>query len=418
MKRLKSEEEKWTEIGRIIREVQKVKHHHHTVGEYLSDVTVKPLTGIPLAIIIIFISFYIVRLIGEGLIGYVFDPLFNSYQPIVMDIYNWLDQEFLRNILIGNLIDGKIDYFQSMGLLTTAIYVPFAAVLPYIISFYFMLSLLEDVGYLPRLATLVDNIFHKMGMHGHAIVSVFLGLGCNVPGALSARILETRKQRFISSTLLAIAVPCMAQISMIFAIFAKLQSGFNYPPIVYISLVFITLTCLYFVAGFLLNKFVKGESPEIFLEIPPYRRPSMRTILKKTWMRMRWFLKDALPWLFMGVFLINILYFIGFIEFLGDVFSPIMEGIFALPGETAIVLIAGFLRKDLAVGLLLGLNAEFNPMQLVIIATILTIYFPCVATFSVLFKELGVKDLLKSTLIMIITAIIVGGIMRIILLGV
>jgi len=135
-------------------------------------------------------------------------------------------------------------------------------------------------------------------------------------------------------------------------------------------------------------------------------------------MRMRWFLKDALPWLFMGVFLINILYFIGFIEFLGDVFSPIMEGIFALPGETAIVLIAGFLRKDLAVGLLLGLNAEFNPMQLVIIATILTIYFPCVATFSVLFKELGVKDLLKSTLIMIITAIIVGGIMRIILLGV
>lgn len=418
MKTSKSEEEKWAEIGRIIREVQEVKHHHHTLGEYLSDLTVKPLTGIPLAAIIILISFYLVRLVGEGLIGFVFDPLFDSYRPIAMGIYNWLDQGFLRDMLIGTLIDGKIDYLQSMGLLTTAIYVPFAAVLPYIISFYFMLSLLEDVGYLPRLATLVDNIFHKMGMHGHAIVSVFLGLGCNVPGALSTRILETRKQRFISSTLLAIAVPCMAQISMIFAIFSKLQSEFKHPPIVYISLVFITLTCLYFIAGILLHKFVKGESPEIFLEIPPYRRPSMRTIIKKTWMRVRWFLKEALPWLFVGVFLINVLYFIGFIDLLGNFFSPIMEGIFGLPGETSIVLLAGFLRKDLAVGLLLGLNVELNAMQLVIIATILTIYFPCVATFSVLFKELGIKDLLKSTAIMITTAIVVGGIMRIILLGV
>ena len=150
MKNTKSDSERWAEIGRIIKEVQIVEHRHHTIGEHLSDATVKPLTGIPLAVLIIFLSFYVVRLIGESLITYVFDPLFNSYQPVVMTICNWLDQGFLRNVLIGNLIDGEIDFFQSMGVLTTGIYVPFGAVLPYIISFYFMLSFLEDTGYLPQ----------------------------------------------------------------------------------------------------------------------------------------------------------------------------------------------------------------------------------------------------------------------------
>ena len=125
-----------------------------------------------------------------------------------------------------------------------------------------------------------------------------------------------------------------------------------------------------------------------------------------------------LPWLFFGVFIINMLYATGFIEWLAAVFAPIMEGVFGLPGETSIVLLTGFLRKDLAVGLLLGLPTRFNPMQLVIIATILTIYFPCVATFTVLVKELGIKDMAKSTAIMSGTAIIIGVMLRIILLGV
>jgi len=404
-----SEDEKWVKIGKIIKEVEVIKHHHHTLRERLSDITIKPVTGIPIAIIIVAFSFLVVRIIGEGLITYVLDPLFNAYYPVVTGISNFLGGKgIIHDILIGTLIDGKIDYMQSMGLLTTGLYVPFGAVLPYIISFYFTLSLLEDSGYLPRLATLVDNIFHKLGMHGHGIVPVFLGLGCNVPGVLSSRALETRKQRFISATLTAISVPCMAQTAMIFGILGPYGMR-------YIAMVYATLFTVFIAAGLILNRFVKGESPEIFLDIPPYRRPSMKAIAKKTWMRIRWFLKDAIPWLFLGVLLVNILYAIGFLQWLGDIFSPITSGWLGLPDESTTALLIGFLRKDLAVGMLLPLGMK--PLQLVIASTILAIYFPCIATFAVMLKELGIKDLIKSVAIMIATALIVGGAMRVILLG-
>jgi ferrous iron transport protein B len=279
-------------------------------------------------------------------------------------------------------------------------------VMPYILAFYFTLAILEDSGYLPRLATLSDNVFHKLGMHGYGIISVFLGLGCNVPGALSTRILETRKERFISATLMAIAVPCMAQVAMIFAILGPYGGG-------YISLVFGTLVLVYLLAGLLLNRLVQGESPEIFLEIPPYRKPSLRAISQKTWMRIRGFLNEAIPWLFLGVILINILYALGFITLLGKALSPVMEGWLGLPRETSVALLVGFFRKDLAVGMLLPLG--LTPVQLVIAAILLTIYFPCIGTFAVLVKELGVKDMLKSTFIMIFTALLVGGLMRVLL---
>jgi len=238
---------------------------------------------------------------------------------------------------------------------------------------------------------------------------MFLGLGCNVPGALSTRTLETKKQRFISATLLAIAVPCMAQMAMVFGILGPYG-------VYYIGLVFLTLAVLYIIMGLIMNKFIKGESPEIFLEIPPYRRPSFKAIFKKTWMRVRWFLKEAIPFLFLGVLIINILYAVGFLQWLGVALSPIMEGLFGLPGDASIALIIGFLRKDLAVGMLLPLG--MNAMQLVIAATLLTIYFPCIATFTVLVKELGVKDMMKSAAIMAGTAVIVGFILKVILLGV
>ena len=185
-------------------------------------------------------------------------------------------------------------------------------------------------------------------------------------------------------------------------------------------MIFLTLIILYIVIGLILNKFTKGESPEIFLEIPPYRRPNVKTIRKKTWMRVRWFLKDAIPWLILGVFFISVLDTLGVIDWLGVIFEPVMGGVFGLPGAVSIVLLTGFLRKDLAVGLLLALTGTimFNPMQLVIVATMLTIYFPCVATFAVLIKELGFRDMIKSAVIMVCTAGIVGFILRVVLLGV
>jgi len=406
----RTEGERWVEIGEVIRKVQKVEHKHHTFLEKISDLTIKPSTGLPIALGVILVTFFIIRYIGESLIIYILEPLFEAYRPIAMDISNALGSGgFLHDILIGNLIDGEIDYVQSMGILTTGLYVPFGMVLPYIIAFYIMLSFLEDVGYLPRLAVLVDNVFHKIGLHGHGIVSVFLGLGCNVPGALSTRILETRKQRFISATLLAISVPCMAQTAMIFGILGSY--GLQYVLIVFLSLVII-----YIIVGLLLNRLIKGESPELFMEIPPYRRPDLRALIKKAWMRIRSFLTEAVPFVFLGVFIINILYSTGAIDALGTVFSPLISGVWGLPEDATGALLVGFMRKDVAVGMLLPL--DMNPFQLVIAATVLTVYFPCIATFAVLLRELGIKDMIKATALMIITAIIVGGVMRLILLGV
>lgn len=403
-----SEEEKWIEIGRITRDVQKVTHKHPGFWDRFSEATIKPATGTPIALMVIFATFWMVRLIGESLIAYLFEPLFQLYLPLAMKISATLGPGMLHDLFIGRLIDGEIDYVQSMGVLTTGIYVPLGMVLPYIVGFYLVLSLLEDSGYLPRLATLSDNVFHRLGMHGHAIVPLFLGLGCNVPGALATRTLETRKQRFISATLLGLAVPCTAKSAMIFGVLGSYGQG-------YVFHVFATLAMVYIVAGLILNRVVRGESPEIFLEIPPYRRPSLRMILKKTWMRIRWFLSEAIPFLFLGVLLVNVLYSVGFIEWLGRFFAPFMEGWLAIPGEAVAALLVGFFRKDLAVGMLLplGLNAQ----QMVVATTVLSLYFPCVATFAVLVKELGIRDTAKSTAVMLATALLVGGATRWALIG-
>ncbi len=401
--------DKWSHIGEIIQEVQKVEHRHHTTLELISDLTVKPGTGLPIALVVMLLTFIFIRFIGEGLITYISDPLFDLYMPYVTALSNVLYPGILHDILIGRLIDGQIDYIQSMGLLTTGLYVTFGMVLPYIIAFYLGLSFIEDTGYLPRLSVLVDNIFHRFGLHGYAIVSVFLGMGCNVPGALSVRILETRKMRFIAATLLSIAVPCMAQTAMIFGILGSYG-------IKYILMVITALVVTYIIMGLLLKRIIKGESPELFCEIPPYHRPSGRAVMKKTWMRIRSFLIEAIPFVFLGVVLVNILYITGIIDILGDILSPVVSGIWGLPQAAAGALLIGFLRKDVAVGMLVPL--DMSPQQLVIAVTILTIYFPCVATFVVLFRELGIRDLIRSTLLMIFTALIVGGVMRIILLGV
>ncbi|MFP4558795.1 MAG: FeoB small GTPase domain-containing protein [Archaeoglobaceae archaeon] len=403
-----SSEERWAEIGKLVMDVQKIEHRHHTLRDTITEATIKPVTGVPIAFVVMFLTFWLIRYIGEWLIGNVTEPFFEEfYMPLAVYISNFLGPGILHSILIGKLIGGEIEFMESMGLLTTGIFVPFGAVLPYIIAFYFGLSLLEDSGYLPRLATLVDNVFHKLGIHGYGIISVFLGMGCNVPGALSTRTMETRKQRFISTTLLAISVPCMAQIAMIFGILGI--HGMSY-----IYMVFGTLAVVYVVAGVILNKLTSGESPEIFLEIPPYRRPSVETILKKTFMRVRWFVKEAIPWLFVGIVIINFLYALGVLQFVGDLTAPLIVGLFGLPKEAVAALVVGFLRKDLAIGMLLGLG--MGPLQLVIAATILTIYFPCAATFATIFKELGVKDLLKSVGVMLVTVLIVGTLMRLILL--
>jgi ferrous iron transport protein B len=274
-------EKRWEKVGEIVGQVQKITHRHHTFLERLEDLSIKPATGLPLAVITLFVIFQIIRFIGEGLIGFLFEPIFEKlWAPLLMQASRLLGPGFLHDVLIGRLVEGRIDFVESLGLLTTGLFVPIAMVLPYVFSFYLVLSFLEDSGYLPRLAVLVDNVMHRFGLHGLAVIPMMLGLGCNVPGAMATRVLETRRERFIAATLMAIAVPCMAQMAMVAGLIGRHGAkGFG--------LVFGSLFLVWVVLGILLNRFSKGESPEIFVEIPAYRMPYWSALLKKLWMRIR-----------------------------------------------------------------------------------------------------------------------------------
>ncbi|MEA3488986.1 MAG: ferrous iron transporter B [Candidatus Omnitrophota bacterium] len=403
-----SRKHKWEEIGRIIELTQTLHHHHHTFLERLEDISTRPLTGLPIAVLVVYLSFTVIRFIGEGLIGYVFEPLFEKlWLPLMQKLsLAFGGGGFLHDILIGNLVEGNIDFGQSFGLLTTGLYVPIAAVLPYILSFYLVLGILEDFGYLPRLATQVDNLMHRLGLHGYAIVPMILGLGCNVPGAMALRLLENRREKFIAATLMAIAVPCMAQIAMIVGLVG--QRGGRY-----VALIFGILFSILVIKGLLMNRFMKGRSPEILWEIPPYRIPQLQAVVKKLYMRVSEFLKEAVPYVMLGIFIVNILYILKVLDFLSHVFAPVLSGMWGLPRETISAMLIGFLRKDVAVGMLGSL--DLTTKQLVIACTILAVYFPCMATFVVMVREIGAKDMAKAAGLMILTAVIVGMALNILL---
>lgn len=404
-----TEEERWLKVGEIIRDVQVVHHRHHTIRERLTDATVKPITGIPIAILALILIFLFIIEIGNVIIEYLLDPIFYTYYgPWIVGVVNSFAPSGLpHDILIGTSTIEALDFEQSLGILTTGLYVPFGMVLPFVITFYFMLSLLEDFGYLPRLAILVDTGLHKLGLHGSAIVPTILGCGCNVPGTLATRVLETKKQRFIAITLMAITVPCMAQSAMIFAILGRYG-------IKWILIVYATLLVLYILLGLVLKRIVKGESPELLLEVPSYRKPDPVTLLKKTWSKAYGFLAEAIPFVILGIFIVNLLYMSGVIEILAHIFSPVLTTVLGLPEGAFVALILGILRKDIAIGMLLPLG--MTPQQLTVACIILTTYFPCIATFIVMFRELGVGDMLKAAGLMVLVSFSVGAIMRVILI--
>ncbi|MFW6119184.1 MAG: FeoB small GTPase domain-containing protein [Planctomycetota bacterium] len=404
------DDHRWQTIGSIVEEVQQVEHRHPTVGEELSHATVHPLIGPIVAVAVLAAAFAVVRAIGEGLIGHLADPLFDRlWLPLMVRLSEGLGGAgFLHDLLIGQLVDGRIEFGESFGVLTTGLYIPLAAVLPYVFAFYLVLSVLEDSGYLPRLGVLMDTLMHRVGLHGLSVVPMLMGLGCNVPGALALRVMETRKERFIGAVLLAVCVPCMAQLAMI----AGLLGPYG---VVGFAPVLGTLFLMWVTMGILLKRSVHGTTPEMLLDIPPYRWPHCRTLLKKLWMRMRGFLREAVPYVLLGVMVVNLLYTLGLVDVLGRVFAPLFTNMLGLPPEAVGALVVGFLRKDVAVGMLAPLGLGLK--QLVVASVVLTAYFPCAATFVVLFRELGIRDLLKASALMLGVAFSVGGLLNLVMSG-
>ncbi|AEG17782.1 ferrous iron transporter B [Methanobacterium paludis] len=398
------EKDRWAFIGNVLSDVQRIEHKHPSILEKLADASVHPVFGFIIAIIVVFLTLEVVIGFSNLLINYIMDPFYyNYYGPFIQNLVtSAFPQGLIHDILIGTGYQSA----TSFGILTTGFYVEVAVVLPYILSFYLVLGFLEDFGYLPRLAVLIDSLMHKIGLHGYSIIPIILGFGCNFPAVLSTRILEGKREKFIAATLIAISVPCMAQTAVIIGLLGPYG-------IQYIAIVYGTLFIIYILVGLILNQLLKGESPEIFLEIPPYRIPHLKTLLTKTGNRVKSFLIEAVPFVFLGILVINLMYIFGIMNALIALLAPVLSNLFGLPNDAIGALIMGLLRKDIATAMLAPLHLGVN--QLVVASTVLAVSFPCIATLVILIKELRIKDTLKTLSLMLIMALIVGTILHLIL---
>ena len=396
-------DERWDLIDKITEKTVRFGKYERGLKDIIGELTVRPATGIPLAIAVLFGFFSFFFTFGLSFLMMLLDPVFKRY------LIPWLVQtvpgggptlkesSLLYGILVGE--PTALHAFEYFGVLTSGLYVAIGVVLPAVFAFYIILTILEDTGYMPRLVTLIDTVFHKIGLHGFAAVPMLLSLGCNIPGVEATRALETKKQRFMMMALLGVFIPCGAQLGVMLAVVPE-----------YVGLILLYCIISFFIAGFVLDAITPGKSPEILIDVPPYRAPTWRNIARKVWHRVEGFIAVAIPMVLAGVLIVNILYWVGVIGWIGSVLSPMFVYWFGVPEETAGPLVMAFLRKDVAVAQISAI--KMTVAQTIIAVTLVTIYFPCLATFIMILKEAGVVDLLKCLGILMVSFFIFGGLMQ------
>ncbi len=396
-----SAEEKWQTIGRIIHEVQLVKHKHPSFWEHLQGWATAPVTGLPLALITLVVSFFLVRFVGESLIN-LLDPLYeNYYLPILEKLLGGLKDTVPGLLLLG---DGGENYF---GILTDGLHIALVDVMPYVFAFYTLLGFLGELGYLPRLAVLLDGILHKIGLHGYGSLPIMLGFGCKVPAVMGIRVLETRRERVIALALILVLAPCISQTAMIISILSPYG-------LKYMLLVFGALVVNGIIIGTLLNTLMKGETPELFMEIPSWQIPQLRPLARKIWIRMKEYLVDALPLILMGILFVDLMQLSGITGWLTQILRAPVEWVLGLPADATPLLLLGFLRKDISIALLEPFHLA--PQALVVACVFMSMYLPCIATFFVMLRESGWKDTLRVVGLTLLFSTVTAGALRIILM--
>lgn len=276
--------------------------------------------------------------------------------------------------------------------------------LPYIVPFYILLALLEDSGYLPRAAFLMDNLMHKMGLHGKAFIPLMLGYGCNVPACIGCRIMETERERFLAAFVVTL-IPCAARTVVILGLVGR-YVGLQAALAIYaFDLVLI------FVLGRIAFKALPGEPVGLIMEMPLYKRPSMKNIVLKTWSRTRDFVYIAFPIIVVGSTLLVALDMSGFMNYIVEGLNPLIAGWLGLPVEAGIPLIFGVLRKELTLILLSELVPiqSLTAVQMIVFSLVTMIYIPCIATIAALNREFGWRKALAVTLIDVSLAFLIGG---------
>jgi ferrous iron transport protein B len=385
--------ERYEVAGCIAREAQKlVAPIKPTLAEKLHNITTHKIMGYPIMIFSLLLMFYSVFTFGN----YASELLGNL-------LYGW--KPFFVGIA-GELVWGGIE-----GIIASI-----TIALPYIIPFYIILYLLEDSGYLSRIAFLMDNVMHKMGLHGKAFIPLMLGYGCNVPACLGCRIMETQRERLLAAFVTTL-VPCAARTVIILGLVGK------YLGIQWALTLYIIDLLVIFAIGRLAFKILPGEPTALIMEMHDYKRPHLKTVLKQTWFRLVEFIKIAFPLIIVGSLTIKLAEVYGLLKPIANALSPITVLWLGLPAVVGITLIFGVLRKELTLVMLAPLlgTADFaqalTSVQMVVFTLVTMFYIPCIATIAALVKEFGWKKTLFITVFEIAFAITLGGIaLRILIL--
>jgi ferrous iron transport protein B len=384
--------ERYEVAGCIAREAQKlVSPIKPTIEERLHAYTTHKLIGYPLMILSLLLMFYFIFTFGAytsevlGNFLYGLKPLFESL----------FGTETMGKLIWGGPIEGLI------AGVTIA--------LPYIIPFYIILYILEDSGYLSRMAFLMDNVMHQIGLHGKAFIPMMLGYGCNVPACLGCRIMETERERLLAAFVTTL-VPCAARTVIILGLVGKFL-GIHWALTLYIFDLLVI-----FALGRLAFRTLPGEPTALIMEMPDYKLPHLKTVLKQTWFRLAEFIKIAFPLIILGSFAVKSAEVLGLLEPIATALSPITVGWLGLPPITGITLIFGVLRKELTLIMLASILGTTNfaqvltPVQMVVFTLVAMFYIPCIATIAALVKEFGWKKALWITVLEIVFAICLGGV--------
>ena len=355
-----------------------------------------PLYGIPILAGVLFLAYEFVGVFGAGiLVDFLENTLFGAWvvpavQHVVDRVIPW---EIGRDFLVG-----------PYGMISMALSYAVAIVLPIVGTFFLGFGILEDSGYLPRLAVMVDRIFKKIGCNGKAVLPMILGLGCDTMATLTTRILETRRERIIVTLLLALGIPCSAQLGVILGMLSDVG------PAATAAWVGILVGVILLV-GYLASKVIPGESSDFILEIPPIRMPQFSNLGIKTMARIEWYLREAVPLFLLGTFILFVADRMGWLVTVRRLAEPVVVGMLDLPPKTAEAFLIGFLRRDYgAAGLFdMARAGMLTNLQVVVSLVTITLFIPCLANFLVIIKEQGTKIAAGMALFIFPFAILIGA---------
>lgn len=354
--------------SRIFRDVAKVERRKVSLRERLDDVLMHPVLAYPFLVLVFFLLFFLTFEVGGDL------------EALLSPALEALSQR-VREGLGGGVLA------ESLGGALDGLFAGISIAIPYLIPFYLLLALVEDVGYLPRAGFLLDGLMHRLGLHGKSVIPFVLGYGCSVPAVLATRILEDERDRLITAGL-AVLIPCAARTVVIFGLVGR-YIGPLAALLLYLGNVLVVAA-----AAGLLARLFPATGPGLILEIPPYRLPTFRTTLGKTWLRLREFVKVAWPLLVASSFVLSLIQALAGEGYLNLLARPLTWPL-GLPAAAGVPLVFGVFRKELCLLLLSqALGQEDLRLALsegqTLVFTVFTIFFvPCVATIGALGREIG-----------------------------